>query len=182
MKKKMIIVLYIIIVIWVLAAIWLINNIIKQDSSNIYAATQTKTQEDNLRKHYEYYLVMKENWFYDEEISLIKDYCKKVPEWDTFHHCLALTTSIKVSENGKELINKRSVAYSMNNLFSFKENWHFKEYNSRLESIDDFFISYNEYWYKNNCTEMLTKSNYTDYSEDWRHNCLYTFRTFDKVK
>ena len=48
---------------------------------------------------------MKSQGFYDDEIELIKEECKDLPEGGTFHHCVAMTTAIKVSENGQDLIN-----------------------------------------------------------------------------
>ena len=138
-------------------------------------------EEKHIQKEWGYYQAMIKNWFITEEIALIKNYCKKVPNWWNFHRCLSMTTAIKVAEQWKSTTNRAGVWFSHNNLFSFKGNYGFKEYDSRIESIHDFMGKYNTLWYKNNCTEMMTKSNYLPYNENRKYNCLYTIRQFDHI-
>ena len=179
--KNRIIYICVIVLIWLLICLWLLSNVVKTNEE-IHEDTNTTTEEEHIQKHYDYYVIMKDNWFLDEEIELIKEYCKVVPEWWTFHNCLAMTTAIKVAENWKTTANVKSVAYSHNNLFSIRWGSSYKEYSTRLESISEFMEKYNTYWYKNNCTEMMTRSKYLAYSEDWKYNCLYTVRAFDELR
>ena len=137
-----------------------------------------ETKRIYFQKHYDYYKVMKKNGFYTEEIALIKHHCKKSND---FHKCLAMTTAIKVAEQGTELVKKSGVGYSHNNLFSIKGQYGFIEYDSRKDSINDFMWKYLKYRHKNNCTEMMTKSNYLKYNETRKYNCLYTIRQFDYI-
>lgn len=69
-----------------------------------------------------------------------------------------------------------------NNLFAVYNSYYksFLSYNSRMDAISEWLDKYETYRYKNNCSEMLTRSNYcVSHCNDWVANCWTTFNKFE---
>ena len=175
-------------------ATWIYNQVTSEDETLepvVIEKKETKqTGFTHIEKEFEYYKVMTRYGRSVEEIEYIKDECKRYKETEewSYHQCLAITTSIAWIE-WNNWQNQNWVGYSRNNLFSFKTRWYdwsvkkswFKYYETRLDSIKDFFRLYHKHWYKNSCQEMVTRSKYT-HEEEWIDNCYKMVRKFTYIK
>lgn len=92
------------------------------------------------------------------------------------NNCLRMSISIPFHETkmGREWVGKYNNLYGM--MMYVHENWVRKQvpmvFINRMASFEDWITRYNEFWYPNDCNEMITRSRYTTtQTVEWIQSC-----------
>lgn len=145
-----------------------------EPSSPVNAPDNNGSWETNIFNKWHMTSVMQEYWFSSEESSYIYDNCstRNNPEW-----CVKLFTHVSWHETKTGTL---GVGKSKNNLPWLKKCWststgtycYHPYYPNRMASFEDWVEKYDQYWYNNDCMEMIDKSEYTPHNPwPWISNC-----------